>query len=223
MVRHRVRIRFRKEGDLRLVGHRDLLRLLERALRRAKLPVSLSMGFNPRPRMSFPLALALGIAGRREVMDLELAEELSPQDLRERLAAELPPGLEIVSLEPLSERRKSRAIAVRYELALPQERLAAAEAKVAEFLAQPECPVWRERSGKRRSLDLRAFVLDLGLRDGGLHLHLRVTPQAAARPEEVLAVLGLRDLLDQGSFLVRTDVELDELPTLPPEQPMAPA
>ena len=54
MVRQRVRIRFRKQGDLRLIGHRDLVRCLERLFRRAGLPLGMSEGFHPKPRMSFP-------------------------------------------------------------------------------------------------------------------------------------------------------------------------
>ena len=168
--------------------------------------------------MSFPLALALGIAARREVLELELDEPLSPDDLRVRLAAELPPGLEIVSVEPLAGRRKGRAVAVRYELPVPAQRAAAAQTSAAEFLAGSEC--WVRRQGKRRPIDLRSLVLDLGVRGGWLHLRLRVTPEASARPEEVLAALGLRDLLDEGRFFTRTDVELDDPPTVLPEKPV---
>ncbi|HEX3724775.1 MAG TPA: TIGR03936 family radical SAM-associated protein, partial [Pirellulales bacterium] len=63
MVRQRVRIRFRKQGDLRLLGHRDLLRAWERLLRRTGLELRMSAGFHPRPKINFPSALAVGIAG----------------------------------------------------------------------------------------------------------------------------------------------------------------
>ena len=75
MVRHRVRIRFCKQGDLRWIGHRDLMRCMERLFRRAALPLGMSQGFHPKPRMSFPAALAVGIAAMDEVMELELAEQ----------------------------------------------------------------------------------------------------------------------------------------------------
>ena len=74
MVRLRVRIRFSKQGDLRLIGHRDLMRCLERVFRRAGLALGFSQGFHPKPRMTFPLALAVGIEGLDEVMEVELAE-----------------------------------------------------------------------------------------------------------------------------------------------------
>jgi len=75
MARHKVRIRFRKAGDLRMVSHHDLMRCFARMLRRAALPFRSSEGFHPKPRLSFPLSLALGIVGCEEVVDLELDED----------------------------------------------------------------------------------------------------------------------------------------------------
>ena len=82
----RVRLRFRKGGDLRLVSHHDLMRCFERMLRRADLPVHATEGFNPRPRMVFALSLALGIVGCEEVVELELDAEVPPEEVRDRLA-----------------------------------------------------------------------------------------------------------------------------------------
>src|SRR5262245_4685643 len=97
----KIRLRFAKRDDLRLVSHHDLMRCVERMLRRAALPVAESQGFNPRPKVSFPLALALGIEGRREVLELELTEALAPEEVRDRLAAVAPPGLELAEAEAI--------------------------------------------------------------------------------------------------------------------------
>src|SRR5687768_8295132 len=100
-IRQRIRIRFRKEGDLRLISHRDLLRTLERLFRRADLPLGMSEGFHPKPRMSFPSALAVGIEGTNEVMELELCQERTAEQVLEVLTPHLPPGLTINTLEVL--------------------------------------------------------------------------------------------------------------------------
>ena len=63
MVRQRMRIRFTKQGDLRWLSHRDLMRTWERLFRRAGVPLGMTEGFHPKPRMNFPSALAVGIAG----------------------------------------------------------------------------------------------------------------------------------------------------------------
>src|SRR5687768_4212376 len=93
MIRQRVRIRFRKEGDLRWISHRDLARAFERLFRRMGLRLSMSEGFHPKARMTFPSALALGIAAHDEVMELELAEPADAADLAARFTALAPPGL----------------------------------------------------------------------------------------------------------------------------------
>src|SRR5947209_16639371 len=94
--RYRYRLRFRKEGALRLVSHHDLMHVWERMARRARVAIAHSQGFHPQPRMVFALSLALGIEGAREVLELELTERLESEALRERLAAQAPPGLEVL-------------------------------------------------------------------------------------------------------------------------------
>jgi radical SAM-linked protein len=77
----KVRIRFRKSGDLRLISHHDLLRFFERAVRRAQLPIRWTQGFNPHPRLVFALPLSLGITGSQEVVELEMQDEIAPQEV----------------------------------------------------------------------------------------------------------------------------------------------
>src|SRR5258708_33461449 len=114
-----VRLRFAKRGGLHLVSHHDLMRCLERLLRRAEIPVALTQGFNPRPKVVFTLALALGIEGRREVVELELAEPLEPAELLSRLQAQAPPGLEFLEAHEMEAGRPGQAGAVPYELEVP--------------------------------------------------------------------------------------------------------
>ena len=86
----RLRFRFAKGGSLALLSHLDLVRLLERALRRSGLPVSFTGGFHPLPRLQFALALPLGAEAQGEWMDLEMAEWQDPAWVRQRLQAQLP-------------------------------------------------------------------------------------------------------------------------------------
>src|SRR5713226_2035588 len=86
MVRDKVRIRFRKTGDLRFTSHHDLMRCFERMLRRAGLPFHSTEGFNPKPRLIFAMPLPLGVNGTQEVVELELDAELTPEEVRDGLA-----------------------------------------------------------------------------------------------------------------------------------------
>ena len=73
------------------------MRLFTRAVRRAGLPLGTSQGFHPKPRMSFPAALAVGIEGLDEVMEIELAEALTAETVLERLTAQSVPGLDCLT------------------------------------------------------------------------------------------------------------------------------
>lgn len=207
----KVRLRFGKRGDLRLVSHHDLMRCLERMLRRARVPMATTQGFNPRPKMTFALALGLGIEALREVVDLELTEPWSPSELLARLEACAPPGFEWVdarSLPPGAAAPRPRS--VDYGLPVPEDRREAARYALSQFLSSASWPVIRRRADRDREIDLRPHVLSADLAgDGVLRIRLAVLPEGSARPEDLLEALTLRDLLDQGAFLTRVDVELD--------------
>ncbi|MBI3466380.1 MAG: DUF2344 domain-containing protein [Planctomycetes bacterium] len=207
MQRIRVRLRFSKAGDLRLISHRDLVRTLERLFRRAGLPLGMSEGFHPRVRMMFPSALAIGVAALDEVMEFELSEELTAEAVLAALRRHAPPGLEFHSAEVLPPgARKARVGRVRFEIPVPAERHAALRERMAELLS--ETSHLSDRGVDRSPIDLRSYIEDLSLDAGILRLDLRVAQEGAARPREVLSALGLDDLEQHGFFFTRTAVEL---------------
>ncbi|MBX3413516.1 MAG: TIGR03936 family radical SAM-associated protein [Pirellulales bacterium] len=208
MLRRRIRIRFRKIDDVRQISHLDLIRTMERLFRRAGLQLGMSEGFHPKPRMSFPSALAVGIAGLDEVMEVELNEDRSAETLHALLVRHAPPGLEIVSVEALAEGApKPRVARVRLEMPVPTERQAAARQRIAWLMAETTYPV--DRGTTHNPIDLRPYLEALALDEGTLRIQLRVTQQGTGRPREVLAALGLEDLEQQGFHLTRTAVELE--------------
>jgi radical SAM-linked protein len=215
----KVRIRFHKGGALRLLSHHDLMRTFERLLRRAGLPFHRSQGFHPKPRLVFALSLPLGVVGREEVVELELDQALPPEEVHARLAAQAPPGLEILSVRRIQPRVNAQVCRLAYALRIPVERLADLPQRIAGVLAASECWIDRHRPHSRqaaRRIDLRPFLADLRIHhrpSPTLEMVLHLTPSGTARPEEVLGLLGLQDLLEAGAVLERTRLELtDELP-----------
>lgn len=207
MVRHRVRIRFRKEGDLRLIGHRDLARAWERIFRRAGVSVRLSEGFRPKPRIMFPSALAMGILGANEVLEVELADEWASEPLRRALEARLPDGLAINSVETLpADAPPARITRAVFELPVPRELHEALAARLVDWPASGGPGLVRK--GDRKPVDLAAYVEAAVLGDQVLRLEVRVGPEGTARPRELLESLGLADLEREGIYLTRTAVEL---------------
>ena len=207
MLRPRVRMRFAKLSAFRWIGHRDLMRGLERLFRRGGLPLAMSQGFHPKPRMTFPLALAVGIEGREEVMEVELTEPVEAGAVLAGLRPLAPPGLELLRAELLPPgTRKARVTAAEYRLALGALRPAALEESVGRLLAAGAWPLQRPR--RSTPIDLRASLLALELAGDVLAMRLRLAGGGSAGPRDVLAALGLGDLERQGARLVRTALEL---------------
>ncbi|MEG4108383.1 TIGR03960 family B12-binding radical SAM protein [Microcoleus sp. S13_C5] len=99
--KQRLRVWFGKVGDMALVGHLDLIRLLDRVVRRADLPISFTGGFHPNPRISLANALPLGVTSTGEIADFELTESIDVESFREKLAAKLPENIPIYKVESI--------------------------------------------------------------------------------------------------------------------------
>ncbi len=171
------------------------MRVFQRAIRRSSLPVQWTSGFNPRPRMSFPLALGLGIEGRREVMELELEEPVDPEQVPPALNPYLPTGVRVLAAEELAQGERTRVLAVEYLIELPAGRSAPRE-RIEALFGQERLDAARGRHGSRR-VDIRPYLDAIAVQPAPegdrLLVKFKVTPQGSGRPRDVLA------LLDAGS------------------------
>lgn len=207
-LRIRYRIRFAKTGLLRWISHKDLARLWERLLRRAHLNLSMTEGFHPKPRVAFPSALALGVEGLDEVVELELAEELTPAVLLQRLHEDDQPGLQINSVCQLPERfGKAQLLRSEYAITVigsadPQSVSGAIE----QLLSQPTVSI--QRKSKTLTVEVAAQIELLELHDQEIRLSLTASDSATLRPIDVLELLGFGDWIEKGSFITRVRVRL---------------
>ena len=207
----KVRIRFRKDGDLRLVSHHDLMHVFERMLRRAGIEFCSTQGFHPKPRLVFAQSLALGLVGCQEVADLEHSDSATDEELLHKLSEQTPPGLTLHSIKTIPPRSKTQVNRVCYGLALPAARVAAAREQANELLSKSECWIERTRPNLRQ-LNIRPFVRGIDFQEDRIEIDIWIGPYGTARPEEILEQLGLVDLWQQGELLYRTTLELiDEM------------
>ena len=93
-----VRIRFSKTGRIIYVSHLDVNRMMTRAVRRAELPMWYTEGFNPHPYIAFALPLSLGQSSRCEYMDIRIESDMTNNEVKEKLSAVMPEGVEIISV-----------------------------------------------------------------------------------------------------------------------------
>jgi radical SAM-linked protein len=199
------RLRFAKEGPARFLSHHDLLRAFERALRRSSLPLRMTEGFNPHPRLSLPTALGIGVESRAEVAEIELDQWMSPREVQSRLAPELPAGTALDAVELVSRRDRSRIASVTYELALPTDR-PPDPAAIAALLAKREIPIERRTDKWCKVVDIRKYLVELRVEGPCLRARIRVTDTGTARPEEILEALGVPRTPDVR--IVKTETEL---------------
>lgn len=208
MSHQRTRIRFAKLGDLRMISHRDLVRLFERLFRRVGVSLAMSQGFHPRPLMTFPDALALGIEALDEVMDITLAETIDPVQFQRQLSASAPEGLAIHSVRILGDNeRKAKLDKVVYEMAIPDriERKQLRNA-IQTFVGRDVLQVTRK--GERIELDLKETLDGLWLDDDRLVMTIRVVQRSQLQPRDILEALGLHEAIQEGTALTRTRIEL---------------
>lgn len=106
MEKINLRARFEKSGRAVYISHLDLMRTMQRAFKRSKIPVWYTEGFNPHIYLNFPLALSLGVVGKAEFMDFAVTETADFDNLRDSLNGEMPEGLRILEIfEPLNENK----------------------------------------------------------------------------------------------------------------------
>jgi len=226
----RIRLRYTKLGKVRFLGHRDLARSLERALRRAEVPVARSGGFSPRAKIAFGLALPTGAESTAELLDLDLVEgeTVDVAALPGALSDALPPGVDVTAaaLVPPGDGSLQHAVtSSEWEVALEADPLMLATA-VHRALAASTLPFTYERKGVRAEADLRpallslAVVLPLVVGDAAL-LRLELASAAGAggrtvRPSEVVSALWPH--LEAGrvrrfaQWIDRDDVRREPLP-----------
>jgi radical SAM-linked protein len=164
----KIRFEFHKVGELRHLSHLELMRALQRALRRAGLPLAYTQGFNPQPKVSVAQALAVGVEGLRELGEVELTSRVEPGDLLARWNRQLPPELKILRTWEAPLHGPSLSAGVRgaaYQIQLepngwdPSTLAAIGIAGAcAEFLAQGPITVEVTKKGEKVTFDARPFI-----------------------------------------------------------------
>jgi len=194
----RLRVTFSKEGWLAYSSHLDLMRVWERALRRAGMPLRYSAGYNPRPKLQLARALPLGHVGERELIDIWLEDPMSLEDFTRSLLPVLPEGLvikQVEQVEPGAPAMQTQVVATEYRVVLdwdgPQAEI---EDRIERLLASAELP--HDRRGRHYNLRplIEALRLD-GVSAGKAAISMRLSaePGATGRPEAVVDWLSLGD------------------------------
>lgn len=183
---------FSIDGDLRFISHHDTLRLFQRALTRADIPVRYSEGFNPQPKMSIPLPRPVGIASEAEFIIIETVKPVDPDDMLQRLNLHTSDDLTMKCVRQVESGEKFQPDMVRYRF-IPEEDLPDdIESHILQILESDVVEVTRKNPEKRitRTIDIRPYLIDLRVDQNVIEWTLRVTGKGTAKPAEIAGLLG---------------------------------
>lgn len=204
-IRHFAIVTFRKVGPLRFLSHLDLARVVDRAVRRAGLPVKYSEGFNPSARIGYCSALPVGTAGEREQCQIEMESPVAVDEVHRALARELPEDLGVVEVEVVSgtKRRHLSGYSIAdYEIELwPDSEVSAGKLRRAasDLLEAGTIRVVRETKSRSIEIDILPGIEHLSVEEPRhpgegprIQMSLALEQDRLAKPSEVLQELERR-------------------------------
>lgn len=196
----KIRVKFSKYGPLRFIGHLDVMRFFQKAIRRAGIDVVYTNGFSPHQVMSFAAPLGIGLCSLGEYMDVEIASHQGMEDLKNRLQKECPYGIDILNVCLLPEKAgnaMASVAAATYAVAFqdPEKSFSPYEAYVQKLLSQDEILVTKETKRSTAQVNIRPGIYECSIQDGALVFLVDASSAGNIRPEFVtdafLALAGI--------------------------------
>lgn len=176
----KIRIKFRKYGAMKFIGHLDVMRFFQKAIRRADIDIRYSEGFSPHPVMSFAAPLGVGMESMGEYLDIEVLSMTSEEEMKNALNRAMTEGISVLSVTVLPDTAKNAMASVaaaRYQLAYHEETGKCAgnageeslcrfpidhmEEKLAAFYAKERIPVTKKTKKGERELNLKPGIFEL--------------------------------------------------------------
>lgn len=187
----KVRVKFKKYGVLKFIGHLDVMRLFQKVMRRAEIPIAFTEGYSPHMIMSFASPLGIGLTSDGEYVDIELTEPIAGSEAIKRMNAVMPEGMEVVSFRQISAEKKAAAMAIvtaaDYLVKVRKGSLPADwEEKFQIFYTQPEIRVIKQTKRSEQEADIRPMIYTAEVRGDRLFLKLAAGSSQNLKPELVM-------------------------------------
>lgn len=161
-----IRVRFKKEGSAKYISHLDLIRAMQRSIRRADIPIGYTQGFNPHSKISYGHALSVGMSSDGEYLDMELVEEMNETEIAERLNRSLPKGISVTATGFVPDKSPSLASVINAAGYLITGRIQSQDTdyknKVLDFFSSTSVLIERtNKRGKKKQVDIIPMILDV--------------------------------------------------------------
>lgn len=188
----KVRVKFSKEGAVKFIGHLDVMRYFQKAIRRAGIDVAYSEGFSPHMIMSFAAPLGVGTTSTGEYFDMELKSAAPSRELEARFNAVMAEGIRVLSVREIPEGKAHAAMslvaAADYLVSFRQGKALACgwQDRLEEFLAQPEIVILRKTKRSEKETDIRPWIYQMEVRGEDIFLQLAAGSVQNLKPDLVL-------------------------------------
>lgn len=190
----KARIKFRKYGVMKFIGHLDVMRFFQKVMRRADIPIAFTGGFSPHMIMSFANPLGVGVTSDGEYFDIELTEEIDMQAAVARMNEVVVEGIEIVNMVPISDDKKrtgmSIVAAADYLSSLKKGNLPEGwKEKAADFMSQPSISIIKKTKKSEKEVDIKPMIYKFEVRDDSVYMLVATGSVENLKPELVMQAL----------------------------------
>lgn len=188
----KVRIKFSKYGAMKFIGHLDVMRYFQKAMRRADIDIVFTEGFSPHMIMSFALPLGVGITSSGEYLDVEINTPISSKEAIQRLNDVMVEGVDVLSFRRIEEGKAGKAMslvaAAKYIVSFRKgfEPPVIWQEKFREFLRQKQIVVLKKTKKSETEVDIRPLIYDCSLDGEQISMTLAAGSAANIKPELVL-------------------------------------
>ena len=188
----KVRIKFAKQGAMKFIGHLDIMRYFQKAVKRAGLDAAYSEGFSPHMIMSFAAPLGVGVTSEGEYFDLELKTPMPSKEAVERLNQVMVEGMEVLSVREVPEGKKGKAmslVAAADYLVSFREGMEPGKdwkEKVPAFVEQQEIRILKKTKKNEKEVDIKPYIYEMEIRGESIFLKLAAGNVKNTKPELVM-------------------------------------
>lgn len=188
----KVRVKFAKEGAMKFIGHLDIMRYFQKAIRRAGIPIAFSGGFSPHMIMSFAAPLGVGVTSSGEYFDMELTEEMPSSLMVKRLNDTMTEGMKVISVRQIPDAKASACMALvaaaDYTVSFREGRELSPDwkEKLQQFYAQDSIVIMRKTKRSEQETDIRPWIYQMELRGDQVWMQLSTGSVHNLKPELVM-------------------------------------
>ena len=190
----KARIKFRKYGVMKFIGHLDIMRFFQKVMRRADIPIAFTGGFSPHMIMSFANPLGVGVTSDGEYFDIELTEAIDMQAAIARMNETVVEGIEIVNMVPISDDKKQTGMSIvaaaDYLSSLKNGEFPEDWKKKAEgFMSQPSISIIKKTKKSEKEVDIKPMIYRFEVRDDSVYMLVATGSVENLKPELVMQAL----------------------------------